>query len=411
MIPISDIRHGEQRSKHVMESIIENVQKHNNTFYGLRRLLNITRMYVCPFLGACPRKREKITFHMAQKDNMTKRANSIRSDKNVTMKKADPLYLKVADHIHQCILQGVLSKRTVITEASISRMFKISRTPVRQALTRLEKAGLIRHRKTRGYVVGKDENGDELKLIPDMLQLPSGHSFLIPTEEWERIYDQIENEIIRLSILSSWHLNALELAKSYEASRRTIHEILSRMEVTGLVERNYRSRWTIVPLDEKRLDAIFDVRSWLEPNLLAQAMPKIPKSMLEQVIERHKSALLRYPDARAAELNQLEVDMHEKLLQYADNPVAMVALKTAKAGLISSKHIVGSEEVPLGNDDPFLEEHLSILESIYRQNTDESRLRLQAHLLKSRHKVRARLRRFREVIEIIPTKFVKRLKD
>jgi len=342
---------------------------------------------------------------------MMKRVTSMHSDKNVTMKKVDPLYLKVADHIQQCISQGALHRGTVITEAGISRLFKISRTPVRQALTRLEKKGLIRHRKTRGYVVGKNVNGDGEKLTPAMLELPSGHSFLIPTEEWERIYDQIENEIIRLSILSSWQLNALELAKSYETSRRTIHEILSRMEVTGLVERNYRSRWTIVPLDEKRLDAIFDVRSWLEPNLLAQAMPRIPQSMLEQVIERHRSALLRYPNTRAAELNQLEVDMHDKLLQYADNQVAMVALKTAKAGLISSKHIVGSEEVPLGKDDPFLEEHLSILESIYRQNSDESRLRLQAHLLKSRHKVRERLRRFRAVIEIIPTKFVKPLKD
>ncbi len=341
---------------------------------------------------------------------MMKRTAVSRSGKNVPVKKVDPLYLKVADHIQQCILQGALPGGTVITEAGLSRLFKVSRTPVRQALISLDKEGLIRHRKTRGYVVGKNTNGERGELTAAMFELPSGHSFLIPTEEWQCIYDQIENEIIRLSILSSWQLNALELAKSYETSRRAIHEILSRMEVTGLVERNYRSRWTIVPLDEKRLDAIFDVRSWIEPNLLAQAMPRIPKDILEQVIECHRSALSRYPDTRAAELNQLEIDMHDTLLQYADNQVAMVALKTAKAGLISSKHIVGSEEVPLGNDDPFLQEHLSILESIYRQNSDESRLRLQAHLLKSRHKVRERLRRFREVIEIIPTKFVKPLK-
>ena len=342
---------------------------------------------------------------------MMRTPGNLRLEENRTVNKTEPLYQKVADHIRLCISQGVLHEYTMVTEAGLSRIFKISRTPVRQALVLLEEEGLIHHRKTRGYVVGEKADGAWQKLTPDMLQLPSGRDFLVPTEEWERIYDRIENEIIRLSIISSWRLNALELAKSYATSRSAIHEILTRMEVSGLVVRKYRARWTIVPLDEKRLDAIFDVRSWLEPNLLAQAMTRIPKSILEQVIERHKSAFLRYPDIMGTELNQLELDMHERLLQYADNHVAIMALKTTKAGLISSKHIVASNEVPLEDKDPFLEEHLSILESIYRQNSDESRLRLQAHLLKSRYKVRERLRQFRAVIEIDPPKFVKRMND
>ncbi len=102
-------------------------------------------------------------------------------------------------------------------------------------------------------------------------------------------------------------------------------------------------------------------------------------------------------------------NMHERLLHYADNQVAMVALKSAKAGLISSKHIVASKEVPLEGDDQFIEEHLSILESLHRQNTDESGLGLQAHLLKSRRKVQDRLRQFRKAVEIRPQKFAKRI--
>jgi DNA-binding GntR family transcriptional regulator len=337
-------------------------------------------------------------------------SNSQNLGINAASKQADPLYLKAAAHIRQCILEGVLPGRAVITEAGISRIFQISRTPVRQALLSLQEEGIIRPRETRGYVVGKDENGEELKFTAEMLQLSSGHNVLMPTKERERIYDRIENEMIRLSSISGWRLNVLELAKYYATNRSTIHEILSRMEVSGLVERNYLKKWTIVRLNEKRLEAIFDVRSWLEPKLLAQAMPKIPKHTLEQVIERHKSAFSRYPDTKGAELNELELDMHERLLQYADNEVAMVALKTAKAGLISSKHIVASKEVPLEVNDPFIEEHLSILESLYRQNTDESGLRLQAHLLRSRHKVQDRLRQFRANTTIKPMKFAKRMK-
>lgn len=321
--------------------------------------------------------------------------------------RTDPLYHKVADHIRKCIQQGVLSTGVIITESGLSRIFNISRTPVRQALVQLEEENLVQHRHKRGYVVGPLRDGAFLKLTPDMLQLSPGIDFPHPAKEWKSIYDKIESEIIRQSILSKSRLNAHLLAKYYGCSRSIIHEILHKLEVSGLVQRNYQSKWIIVLLDEKRLDDIFDVRSWLEPNLLAQATPNIPKDILKKVIDHHKDALSRFPDISGAELNQLELDVHERLLRYADKSVAMVALKSAKAGLISSKHIVASKEVPLGSDEPFLEEHLDILEAINRRNMDESRLRLQAHLLKSRHKVRNRLRLFRSVVQANPTEFRK----
>ena len=295
----------------------------------------------------------------------------------------------------------------IVTESAISRIFDISRTPARQALAQLEEENYIQRRPTRGYVVGTRADGPLQKLTPDMLHFPFGDDFTHPATEWNNIYEAIESEVIRQSILSERRLNAYLLSKFYCCSRSAINEILYKLEVSGLVQRKHQSRWNIVHLDEKRLDAIFDVRSWLEPNLLAQAIPKIPEDVLQKVIDRHNDVLSRFPDTTGIELNQLEIDMHEGLLQYADNKVGMVALQSAKAGLISSKHIVASKEVPLENDEPFLAEHLDILEAIYRRNPDESSLRLQAHLLKSRNKVRERLIKFRSVIQAKPKEFIK----
>ncbi len=320
--------------------------------------------------------------------------------------RAEPLYRKVVDHIRTCIQQGVLNQRVIITESGLSRIFNISRTPARLALMQLEKENLIRYRKPRGFVVGRQTEGALRKLTPDMLHLSSGHYFPHPGKEWENIYDKIESEVIRQSIVSECKLNVVSLAKFYSCSRVTIHKILYKLESSGLVQQQYQSRWTIVLLDDKRLEAIFDVRSWLEPNLLAQAVPQIPTELLKEIIASHKSVLSRYPDATGAEMNRLELDMHERLLRCANNKVAMVALRSAKAGLISSKHILGSKEVPLDRNDPFIEEHISILEAISRQNRDESKLRLQAHLLKSRMKVKDRLRQFREVVRKNPTEFM-----
>ena len=318
-----------------------------------------------------------------------------------------PLYRKVCDHIRKCILQGDLRKRVVITESALSRIFDISRTPARQALMQLEKERLIQLRPTRGYVVGTCTDGPLQKLTPDMLRFPFGEDFTHPAKEWSNIYDAIESEVIRQSVLSGCRLNVHLLSKYYRCSRSAINEILYKLEVSGLLERKHQSRWNIVHLDERRLAAIFDVRSWLEPNLLAQAIPRIPEDALQKVIALHRNVLSRFPGITAAELNELENDMHDGLLQYADNKVGMVALQSAKAGLISSKHIVASKEVPLENDEPFIEEHLDILEAIYRRNPDESSLRLQAHLLKSHNKVRDRLRKFRSVVQANPKKFIK----
>ena len=321
--------------------------------------------------------------------------------------RAVPLYQKVADHIRRCITHGMLGNQVNLTESSLSRILNISRTPARKALEKLEREKLIHKRSTRGYVVGSRSMGSLLKLTPEMVQLTSGEDFLHPVEKWQGIYEKIESEIVRQSILSKRRLNAHLLANYYGCNRSMIQEVLHKFEVRGLVQRHYQSKWTIVPLDDKRLNAIFDVRCWLEPNLLAQAIKEIPKDVLQKVIDSHKDALSRFPEVTGSELNQLELDMHDRLLQYADNSVAMVALQSAKAGLISSKHIVASKEMPLDDDEPFIEEHIDILEAVDRMNTDESRLRLQAHLLKSRQKVIERLKKFRDVVLENPTEFVK----
>ena len=321
--------------------------------------------------------------------------------------RAVPLYQKVADHIRRCITHGTLGNQVNLTESSISKLLNISRTPARKALILLEQEKLIHKRSTRGYVVGSRLEGSLLKLTPEMVQLSSEDDFLHPVKEWQDVYEKIESEIIRQSILSKRRLNAQLLANYYACNRSMIQEVLHKLEVSGLVQRHFQSKWTIVPLDDKRLYAIFDVRCWLEPNLLAQAIPDIPEEVLHKVIVSHKDALSRFPEATGAELNQLELDMHDGLLQYANNSVAMVALQSAKAGLISSKHIVASREVPLDDDDPFIEEHIDILEAVDRRNTDESRLRLQAHLIKARQKVIERLRKFREVVQENPTEFMK----
>ncbi|MEM7302626.1 MAG: GntR family transcriptional regulator [Pseudomonadota bacterium] len=63
--------------------------------------------------------------------------------------------VELANTIRQDIIDGTFDHGARITEASLCDSHKVSRTPVRLALRRLEQEGMIRKSEGRGYVVGE----------------------------------------------------------------------------------------------------------------------------------------------------------------------------------------------------------------------------------------------------------------
>lgn len=71
----------------------------------------------------------------------------------MTQPSLQKLHLNAAIKIRELILQGRLAPGTRITEAALSEMLGLSRTPVRQALPALEKDGLLTPVGKRGFAV------------------------------------------------------------------------------------------------------------------------------------------------------------------------------------------------------------------------------------------------------------------
>ncbi|MEG0001457.1 MAG: GntR family transcriptional regulator, partial [Comamonas sp.] len=71
----------------------------------------------------------------------------------MTQASLQKLHLNAAIKIRELILQGRLAPGTRITEAALSEMLGLSRTPVRQALPALEKDGLLTPVGKRGFAV------------------------------------------------------------------------------------------------------------------------------------------------------------------------------------------------------------------------------------------------------------------
>ena len=78
----------------------------------------------------------------------------------------------IFETLHERIVDGDITPGTRIREAAVAEEFGLSRTPVREAIRRLESAGLVEHQPHRGAVVRRLDHQavTELYLIREVLE-------------------------------------------------------------------------------------------------------------------------------------------------------------------------------------------------------------------------------------------------
>ena len=147
----------------------------------------------------------------------------------------------------------------------------------------------------------------------------------------ERTLDTLREDILRGALSAGARLGEVELAERLGVSRTPVREALSRLAAEGLVElvpnRGARvASWTV---DE--LEGVFALRSLLEPQLTALAVPHAAAAdldALDDLAARMVDLGDRDPDA----LVPLNRAFHGRLVELAAAP----ALATALAGAVHS---------------------------------------------------------------------------
>lgn len=300
------------------------------------------------------------------------------------------------DALASRMMAGDIPDGIGVSETMLAQMFSVSRTPARLALVELAEMGLICPTPTRGYVTGASPQAAKGRLtdLAETIVIPN--AALAHKATGLAVFNDLERQVTRLSVHGTWRLSIRALRETFGISGEPLVDMLTEMQGGGLLIHRPGGQWIVPRMDTGRVGMLFDVRSWLEPKLLEQATVHIPMPVLNTVLAAHENALERLPGTSAQELDALEVMLHHDLMTYAGNEPGMAALRTVKAGLVMSKHVLATDEIPIGSDDPFIEEHMAVIGALKRRRSEECKLRLQAHLLKSREKVAVRLRRFRE---------------
>jgi DNA-binding GntR family transcriptional regulator len=271
----------------------------------------------------------------------------------------------------------------VLGEAGVARAFKSSRIPAAAALQRLYDEGLIKRFDGRSFLTAEadPETIVRLELVDAGLRLPeAGTGSLKMPNHQARIYPLVEHAVAESLSYGRFLVNESALAEHFGVSRTVAHEVLTRLERTGLIEKVMNQRWYAGPLTIDRLREHFEMRWLLEPPALGQAMETLSPAALRVKRERVKKA--QYHHNAPRRLERLEVDLHGEVVLSCANRQLRDAIQRNALPLFATHStfalIQDDEEI-----ETMLAEHLGIYDYVLAGEKQAAMSALEAHVRRS----------------------------
>jgi len=274
-----------------------------------------------------------------------------------------------------------------LTETAIAARFGISRAPARRALADLVEAGLLEKAAPFGFAVRgdmpptpKQRGGESADAEQKLISLPS----------WERIYGEVESEIIARTSFATWKVNEAELARHYQVSRTVARDVIGRLQQRGVVQKDERGRWFAPALTPRHVSELYELRWLLEPVALAKAAPNVPPAVHAELRRNLVEAIDSPEEVVGATLDRLERDLHVTLLSYCANDTLMQAITLHQSLLIAHRFLYLWTS-RLFASEPFLPEHLDVFDRLQAGRVADAAKALENHLKDSRERAIARI--------------------
>lgn len=317
-----------------------------------------------------------------------------------------PLYAQIHQMLRRAIREGSLATGTVLLEGHVADLLGSTRSPVRQALRELEAEGVVSRFDGRGYVAGPEGTAPRrVQLEAGMLGMDNAPDVARKTLGWETIYDEVERDLVHLSVFGRYRVNEVELARHFNVGRTVVREVLLRLESLGILEKDERLRWVITPLDAQRIHDLYELRSLVEPAALRGAIAHADPAELAGMIAALADAQRRYPALSRTAMDDLEHDLHVRLLSRCPNKELLGSLQRTRCVLTLSKHVLGVS-TPMPADDPFMSEHMAVLTAAAEGAPQHAADLLREHLEVSCTKVTERAALVRESFALPPVSYI-----
>jgi DNA-binding GntR family transcriptional regulator len=285
------------------------------------------------------------------------------------------------------IADGTLPAGTHLLESHVAADFGISRAPARQALSRLEAAGLVARAEGHGFVVRGSAPEGMAEAAP---QPPLEPLRLTSAATWQRIYSEVEAAIASRTAVSGWRVIESELASFYDVSRTVARDVVARLHLRGVIKKDDKSRWYAPALTPQYVGELYEMRWLLEPTALLSALETAPPGLVTAIRQHLQDALTHPEDLEGPALDALEDELHMQLLGYCRKTTLINALRLYQSLLIAHSFLY-SRAPHLFPIEPFLPEHLKIIERAEAGHVAEAARALEEHLRASRDRAIARI--------------------
>lgn len=154
--------------------------------------------------------------------------NFTMATRQQTKKRDVPVRKRVYENLKTAILSGRLSPKERLTEEHLAETLGVSRTPIREALYKLETEGLIRPLETRGFIVSGDSK-EEVEELFELRAILEGYALRIISERIsEENFHQLDNFITKAQAV----LDAGRMGEVFRWNTRFhdyLHELVSDM--------------------------------------------------------------------------------------------------------------------------------------------------------------------------------------
>jgi len=149
-----------------------------------------------------------------------------------------PVRERVYEYLKTAILSGHLNPGERLTEEHLAETLGVSRTPVREALHKLESEGLIKIRKKRGFIVSRDSK-EEVEELFELRSILEGYALRVISESvseetLHRLEEFIQNaeEALRrkkIEDIFKWNTRFHDTLHELVANKTRLHRLIVNM--------------------------------------------------------------------------------------------------------------------------------------------------------------------------------------
>lgn len=226
---------------------------------------------------------------------------------------------QLATSIERWIADDELAEGTPLPERAIAERFRVSRTPVREALLRLAE---------QGWIVERPEGGYAVKARPKLSPLSSLSAPALAPHDDEETYLQIAED--RLADRLPERVTENELIRRYELTRTQLTTLLRRIAAEGWIERLPGKGWQFLPVlsSGSTYDQGYRLRILLEPAALLEPSFRVDTALLQKCRAEQQSLVDGAVEwASPAQLFDANARLHEVIAAFSGNVFICDALR------------------------------------------------------------------------------------